>query len=236
MNNAPLVGYVGEGQPIPVRRFTTEAPTLKPHKLAAIIAFTRETARATGFEAICRQVLAENVGVGLDAALLSAAAETTASPAGLRAGATSVTPTAGGGESALSADVLKLAGAVTDVAGPNIVFVASPSEWIKITLRPRECPFPVLPSAALPTGTLMAVATNALAVAFDPVPEFEVASEGLLHMNDAPAQIGTETGVAAPSQSLFQTDSLGLRLILGASWALRAPAAVSVAVVEGVTW
>ena len=150
-----------------------------------------------------------------------------------------MTATAGGGEDAFAADVVNLAAAVTGVAGPNIVFVASPSEWIKIALRPREFAFPVLPSAALPTGTVMAVAVNALAVAFDPVPEFEVASEGLLHMDTEPTHIsvaGDPNTVAAPTQSLYQTDALGLRLILGTSWALRAPAASSVAVVEDVTW
>jgi len=40
--------------------------------------------------------------------------------------------------------------------------------------------------------------------------------------------------LAAPTRSLFQTDSAGLRVIAPASWGLRAPGAV--AWMSGVTW
>ncbi len=59
-------------------------------------------------------------------------------------------------------------------------------------------------------------------------------------MSDTPSDIGTGTApdavVAAPTQSFFQTDAIGLRLIIGASWTLRAPAATAVAVITGATW
>ena len=237
VSSAANVGFVGEGQPISVRRFTIDAPTLRPRKIASLVAFTSETARAIGFEQICRAVLGESVGLALDAALFGADAETDTAPAGLRAGAASLAPAAGGGEDALSADVVNLAGAVAGVGGANVSFVAGTDEFIKLSLR--DSPFPLYVSAAMPNGTMMAIAPRALAVALDPIAEFEVSREGVLHMDDAPSQIGTEgspDAVAAPTQSLFQTDTVALRLILGASWALRAPAASSVAMIEGVTW
>lgn len=86
---------------------------------------------------------------------------------------------------------------------------------------------------------MVAVATNALAFAADPIPEFETSAEAVLHMDDAPEQIsaeGSPNTVAAAAQSLFQTDCVALSMVLGTSWALRAPASSSVAVVESVTW
>jgi hypothetical protein len=45
--------------------------------------------------------------------------------------------------------------------------------------------------------------------------------------------VGSPPTVAAPTRSAFQTDTILIRLIMPAAWALRAPA---VAWVQGVTW
>ena len=225
INSASAAAFVAEGAPIPVQELAINGPTLKPHKLSAIVVFTRETAAATGFEAIARQSLRESVGLSLDAAMLSTAAATDERPAGILNGAASVTATAGGGDNAMIADLAALAEAVAPLAGEAIAFIASPGQAAKVRLRARApLPYPVWASAALAPGTVMAVATNALAFAADPIPDFDPSTEGVLHMeNTAPAHIGTEAGVAAPTQSLFQTDCVRLRMILGTSWALRAP-------------
>lgn len=241
VNSTAAAAFVAESAPIPVVDGVIGAAELKPHKLASIVVFTSETARSTAIESIMRTSLAEAAGLGLDAALLGTAAATAEAPAGLRNGATSVTPAAGGGDEAMVLDLAALAEAVAPIGGTRLAFVAAPGEAVKITLRARApLAFPVLASAALPAGTVMAVAVNALVAAVDPVPEFDPASGATLHMEDTTPEpistAGTPNTVAAPVRSLFQTDSVGLRMLLGVAWALRAPAADAVAVVGPVTW
>jgi hypothetical protein len=127
-----------------------------------------------------------------------------------------------------------LASAVADLAGSAIVFVASPALALKLALRRGEMPYRVLTSAALPAGTIMAVAVNALATAVDPVPEIDASRDALVHMETNPQHISTAGEVAGPARSFFQTDTVGIRLLVGASWMTRAPGAV--AVVNSVTW
>jgi hypothetical protein len=56
-------------------------------------------------------------------------------------------------------------------------------------------------------------------------PRFDVSDQATLHMEDTtPLAIGTAGApntVAAPVQSMFQTDTLALRMILPMSWAMR---------------
>jgi len=53
-------------------------------------------------------------------------------------------------------------------------------------------------------------------------------------MDTVPAAIANGGGVAAPARSLFQTNSVGLRMITPVSWSLRAAGAV--AWMAGVNW
>ena len=73
--------------------------------------------------------------------------------------------------------------------------------------------------------------------ATDDSPRFEVSDTATLHMEDTtPLNIGTAGSpatVAAPSQSMFQTDCLALRMILPMDWLMRRAA---LAWVAAVTW
>ena len=234
--SATAAKFVAEGQPIPATAFGIGAPLLEPRKIGGIVIVTRETARSSAISQVVRQVLTESIALGLDAALLGDAAASATSPAGLRNGATNIPAAAGGGETAMVDDLVALAEAVSGVGGADPLFVTSPTEFVKLRARLRPMPFEIVPSAALPTGTLMALAPSAIATAVDELPEFETTTEGIVHEDDAPAHIGTESGVAAPSRSLFQTDCIGLRVLLSAAWALRAPASDAVATIESTTW
>ncbi len=127
------------------------------------------------------------------------------------------------------------------MAGGNIVFIAAPDQALRLSLRRAEMPFRLLSSAALTAGTVMAVAVNALATAVDHQPEIDASKDALVHMETNPAHIGTPDDadadtaaqIAAPSRSFYHTDCVALRLILGASWQVRAAGAV--AVVSGAT-
>jgi hypothetical protein len=69
-------------------------------------------------------------------------------------------------------------------------------------------------------------------------PRFEISDQATLHMEDTtPLDIGTAGSpatVAAPVKSMWQTDSLALRLILPTNWTIRRAGVV--AWVAGVTW
>ena len=136
-------------------------------------------------------------------------------------------------------DLGALAQAVSAVGGTQIAFVAAPGEAVKILLQAGpNFRFPVLASNGLASGIVMAVATNAIAVAVDPVPRIEASRDTLTQLEDAaPVAIGTAGSpnvVAAPVRSMWQTDSVSLRVIMRVAWGLRSAGAVSW--VSGVSW
>jgi hypothetical protein len=238
-SSAAGAAFVKEGEPIPVYQSTIAGVTLTPKKLGSISTFSGEMAKHSDIERIVREILTANVAQALDAQVFGTGAATDAAPAGLRNGVAGLTPATGGTADAMRRDVGALAGAVAAVAGSQIVFVASPDVAAKLLLTANPAlPYPVLTSGALATGTLMAVAANAIAVAVDPVPSIDASTEGVLHYEDGtPLQIGTAGSpntIAAPSRSLYQTDVIGLRVFLNVSWGLRASGAV--AWVTSVTW
>jgi hypothetical protein len=69
-------------------------------------------------------------------------------------------------------------------------------------------------------------------------PEFLVSEEATLHIEDtAPTHIstpGSPAVVAAPVESMYQTNQLALRLILPTTWAMRRTGMVQY--IAGVTW
>ncbi len=237
--SAANASFVAESAPIPVRAISAAGPTLTPKKIAAITAFTGEVARHTALEPIIRATLVESMAAGLDAAMFSTAAATAAAPAGLRNGVAATAATAGGGDAAMIRDLGNLAAAVAPVAGSQIVFVASAGEATKIMLRSNPAfPFTILASSGLPAGVVMAIAPAALVSVIAPLPELEASRDATLHMEDtSPLNIstaGSPNTVAAPVRSAFQTDTIMLRVVLQATWALRSTSAV--AWTSGVSW
>jgi hypothetical protein len=188
---------------------------------------------------LVKLALSEQLATELDRPLLDTNPATAARPAGLRNNIDGLAPTAGGGETGLSTDLAALVAAIAPVAGSQIVFVASPDVYAKLALRPASpLAFPVFASGGLDAKTIMAVAVNSLAVGFGDQPSFLISRDTTLHTEDAaPTDIstpGAPATIAAPVVSMFQTDSIALRLILNISWVLRAPDSVSWA--SPVTW
>jgi hypothetical protein len=235
--------FVAEGEPIRVQNLSvTGGPTLSPCKLAVITVFTNTLAQraVADMETIVRQMLGEASALVLDSAIFSAtAASAGVRPAGLLAGLSSLTPTANGGQQALSEDIAGLIAALTTGTGRNVVIVAAPPQAaaLKVWAGPKF-DYPILPSAALTTGTVIAVDADSFVSGFGPEPDFSTSDETVLHHEDTtPLAIGTAgapTTVAAPSRNLFQTDCTAVKMVLRTSWGLRA--AGSVAFIDGVTW
>jgi hypothetical protein len=95
--------------------------------------------------------------------------------------------------------------------------------------------FTVLPTNAIAVGTVIAIEAGSFVSGFSAVPEFDVSKETAIHQEDTtPADIVSSGGAAAvPVKSLFQVDSIALRMILRCSWGMRAP---HVSFLTGATW
>ena len=226
--SAGQAAFVGQGAPIPIVEYqTTAGIKLEPHKLALGCTLTYEMMSTPSAEDAVRAALTESAAQGLDAVLFSASAATADQPVGLLNGITA-TPasTQTIASEAMAADLATLAGAVARVAANSIALVAAPEQAVSINLRLPQLPYDVLAAKALAKGTVIAIATNALVSAFENVPRIEASREIAQAADTAP---GTQ-----PTTSVFQTDNIALRLILPASWGLRASGAL--AYMTGVAW
>jgi Phage capsid family len=241
--SASNTSFVQQGAPIPVRQMTGGLPTLlQPHKFATIVPFTSEiVAYSTpSIEALVRAALIESVGLALDVAMFGAAAGSDIVVAGLRnniaAGTESANPDL---YEAMLEDVGTVTTAVAAVSGNNpIAVVAAPARAIRMKLRfmsAADPGFAIFGSNGVAADEVIAIAVNGIVSACDAVVRFSTSNQGTLVMDDAPAQIG-DGGVMAGggARSLFQTDSIALRMIYECSWARRADAAV--AWLEDCTW
>lgn len=242
--------FVGEGAPIPVRQAGFTSVTLTPKKMAVITTMTREiTERSTpAIEQLLRNAIQEDTAVAIDSVLLDASAATTVRPAGLRNGAATAAGTAGGGFAAVVADVKAMVGALIASTNGNIrapTWLMNPVQALGASLtqnaggdfifqgeinQGRFQGYPLIQSTTVPAGTVILIDAADFFSATGDDPRFDVSDQAVLHMEDtAPAQIATAgtvgtpppNVVAAPVRSMFQTDSLALRMILPMNWALR---------------
>ena len=233
MLRPPVAGFVAEGQPIPVSAGLTSGSILEPKKVAVITTLTREMTQGTpvNVEAVIGAALREAAAVALDAAMFSNdAGVPDERPPGLLNGVAAITAsTATPASEAMAEDLATLAGAILRVGGP-LIFIAAPEQAVAIGLRAPGFQFPVLPSAALPAGTVIAIAGNGLAAAIESVPDIRASIEATFHEETTPAVLMT----APPVRNLFQTDALALRMVLPCDWALRSSGAI--AFVQGASW
>lgn len=248
--------FVAEGSPIPVRQAAFTSVTLSPKKMGVISTFTREIAEHSTpqIETLIRQIMQEDTAISVDSILLDATAASTTRPAGLRNGVTVTTATSGGGFDALVGDIKNLVGvlaAANALRAP--VWIMNPVQALAISLTQNaggDFPFkmeisqgqlqgyPVITSTTVTAGMVILVDAADFFSATGDEPRFDVSDQAVLHMEDtSPAQIGT-TGtpsvVAAPVRSMFQTDSIAIRMILPLNWAMRRDGVI--AWTQSVTW
>jgi hypothetical protein len=233
---------------------------LTPKKMAVITTWTKEMDEASipAIEGLLRSAIQEDTAVSLDSVLLDAGAATVVRPAGILNGVAGLTPTAGGGFAALVGDVKQLAGALmTSTQGHirSMAWLMNPQQVMSagLTVAPNSGGFPfkdeiargtlmgypIIDSGTVPMGTVIAVDAADFVSVGGEAPRFEISDQATLHMEDTtplPIATGAQgSGVlATPARSLWQTDSLALRLILPINWTLRRAGTVSW--VAGVTW
>jgi hypothetical protein len=225
-------GFVADGDPIPVRQFPDSSQTLLPHKLASIAVLTREMIDSSNAEAIVGDTLIRSAGLALDAVLFGNTAATAAAPAGIRNGINALA--ASGNADAFGAffeDMSTLLNAVGAVGGNGPFFIVSSIGRLASasgrygSLKAEGTDAMIIPVASAAVGAdVVVIAPQALAAAISPTPEMESANTGALLMDSVPTGALGSTG---PERSLFQTDSIALKMRWPASWVLRNPAGVA---------
>lgn len=250
--------FVAEGSPIPVRQAAVTSTTFTPKKMGVISAFTREIAEHStpAIENLIRQWMQEDTSVSLDAVLLDTTAASSTRPAGIRNGVSGLTATAGGGIAALTGDVKQLTGALLTATNNNLrnpVWLMNPQQQLNIALTANaggEYPFqaeigqnrfmnyPVIVSGNITAGVVILLDAADFAVIEAGPPRFDVSDQAVLHFEDTtPLAIGTAGSpntVAAPVRSLWQTDSMAIRMILDVNWGFVRAGAL--AWTSAVTW
>ncbi|THK37624.1 phage major capsid protein [Ensifer sp. MPMI2T] len=248
--------WVGEGEPIPVRRLGFTSVTLTPKKLGVISTFTRELAAHStpAIEGVIREAMAEDTAATVDATLIDANPATTIRPAGLLNGVAALPASAEADALAMIADLKALVTAITsNRGGRNIAILINPSQAISIAFQQtttgefmfgstdeagRRLGVRFIVSPTVPLDTVIAVDAADFSSATGDMPEYDVSDQATIHEEDTtPLPIGTPgtpATVAAPVRSLWQTASIGVRMLLDMNWAMRRSGMV--AWIENVTW
>lgn len=250
--------FVGEGMAIPVRQGAFTSQTFIPKKMAVITTWTREMGDHSipAIEGVLRQAIQEDTAISLDSVLLDANPATTIRPAGILNGVSALTATAGGGIAAVVGDIKQLVGALVTATYGNVrspVWLMNPAELLSLSLvsAPNTGVFPwkdeigrgtlnnipIVDSATVPVKTVILTDAADFVVMQGDNMRFELSDQATLHMEDtAPADLvsGSPGTVASPQRSLFQTDSLALRMIFPVNWSFRRTGMVSWT--QAVTW
>jgi HK97 family phage prohead protease/HK97 family phage major capsid protein len=249
--------FVGEGMPIPVRQGAFTSQTLTPKKMAVISTWTREMGdhSVPAIEGLIRQAIQDDTSVAIDSVLIDANAATVIRPAGLLNGVGATPPTAGGGIAGLVGDITALIGSISTATYGNVrnlAWLANQTDMLRASLLTAAntgiFPFkaeiaagtlngiPIIDSATVPTKTLILVDAADFVVVGGEAPRMEMSDQATLHMEDTTPLdlVASPSTVAAPQRSLFQTDSLALRMVMPLNWTQRR--AGTVAWTQNVTW
>jgi hypothetical protein len=219
-------GFVAEGQPIPVRQFATQAALINPYKTASICVLTREMVESSNAEALISDALVKSAGMAIDATFFGSTAATAAAPAGIRNGIAALTPSASTDAfEAFFDDISSVLNSVGPVGGRGPFYIIG-NVGRYGTMRQRfvfEDPnLIVLPTSAV-GADLVAIASKAVAAAISIDPDIETVNAAALVMDTAPGPAGT----MGPERSVWQTDSVAVKVRWPVSWVLRDPRGVA---------
>jgi HK97 family phage major capsid protein len=250
--------FVAEGAPIPVRQGAFTSQSFTPKKMAVISTFTREISEHStpAIEGLIRDAMQEDTTVALDTVLLDTTAASSVRPAGIRNGVSGLTATTGGGFDAVVGDLKAFVAALITASNGNLrqpVWIMNEIQALALATTQNnggDFPFaaeinnnrfqgyPVIMSSTVTAGMVILVDAADFVAIEGGAPRFDVSDQATIHMEDttplAIGTAGTPTVVAAPVRSMFQTDSVALRMIMDINWGLRRAGVVAWA--TGVTW
>ncbi len=226
--------FFAEGTPMRVGRITTTSGNMSPRKMGVIIPFSREAAKRStpNLEALVRRrILADSAAI-LDSNLLDATAEDSVRPGGLLYGISAAASGYGGADHlAVKADFSALlAPFIAAKAAGGITIIMNPAQGLSISMMDGpannanwfvnvENRVTIIESENATAGRLIAVRTEDLATALG-APEFEVSTQATIHMEDTTPLAISASGATdvTPIRSFFQTDSMGVRMVLDTNW------------------
>ena len=249
--------WVGEGAPKPVKQAAFTTVTLLPTKLAVISLFTEEIAEHStpAIEQIIRDAMRDDTSAAIDGFLIDNVAGSATRPPGLLNGLTTLTPSAAANATdKMIADLKALIGAIVAAnGGRSIVLLMNPAQALGINFATtsagllfsgtdeagRRFGVDILVSNTVPAGTVIAVDAADFASATGDVPRYSISDQATVHQEDT-SPLALATGpqgtavVATPMRSLWQTDTIGVRMTWPIHWRMRR--AGMVAFMSGVTW
>jgi hypothetical protein len=236
--------WTGEGLPLNVVRSPVATTAVGPvKKFGFITTATRELLDASpeNVAQILGRLLGEAAAKTLDAAVFSTTAADATRPAGLLAGVSAQTGVTGATTAdSAAADLAAFAQAMSDayINPANMIIITSPASRVNLDVAmgyPTE-PLTILASPAVPRGTAIAIAPEAVAVGYEGEPEIIITEHPPMHMDDAVAQELVTSGgvVASPQMSPFQKYMVAIRLMVRATWQQVQPGAVQYA--TGTKW
>jgi hypothetical protein len=220
-NNA---GFVQEGSPIPVRQLASTAAMLNVFKVASISVMSREMMESSNAEALISDALTRSCALAIDAVFFSSnAAVSNTSPAGILNGIS--TTTASNNTDlfeAFSEDASNLINAVSAVGGNGpFILVTNPGRAVTIATHyisfRDETQFQLVGSSAV-GNTMITIAPQAIAAAVDVNPEIETVNAATLVMDTVP---GTMDSTGSAHRSVWQTDSIAIKVRWPVSWVVR---------------
>lgn len=231
--------FFAEGSPIRVGRVTVSAPTFTARKMGVIIPFTREAARRSTpqLETVVRRAIVDDTAATLDPLILDATAGDTIRPAGILNGVSATASGYGGGDHTAVKEDFKalLAPFIAANAVDNITVVMNPAQGLAISMMDGPdnntswfagiaSRVNIVESTHATSGRLIALRNTDFATALGDMPEFEMSNQATIHMEDTtPLEIVESASpdvVAAPVRSFWQTDSMGIRMIMDVSWVM----------------
>jgi HK97 family phage prohead protease len=245
-------GFVLEGDPIPVGRMTLDSITLTPTKFGIIVPMTKEVMRYTNptLESVVRSELLARTAITLDGLLIDSTASSATRPAGLLNGVSAGTAYAGSDYTAFLEDMKTLLTPFdTANAGRKLAVLMNPKQLRNVRMMPGPnssgfgwadqfmADFKLIASTVVTAGTIIAVDTADFVTSTGDTPEFEVSDQATIHMDSSPSPIsatGTPNTVAAPIRSMFQTNSVALKMTMDVNWAMRRTGMVQY--ISGVSW
>lgn len=230
--------FFTEGGAIRVGKVTTTSTTMTSRKVGVILAFSREAAKRStpDIEALFRRrILADTASV-IDSALLDNVAQDSTRPGGLlydQVATAAIAATAsgyGGGDHVAVMEDFKalLAPFIAANASDGITVIMNPAQGLSLDFMVgpdgalgdwfsrARARFSFVESTHATAARLIAVRAQDFASAVGGV-EFEESKQASLHMEDTSpnADIG---GSLTPVRSLYQTDSMGIRMVMDINW------------------
>jgi hypothetical protein len=233
--------FVGEGQPIPCRELDFDSAPLLAHKAAVISTLSGEVARYStpAAEGVIGQALSDDLGIGIDTALLDANPASAIRPAGLLNGLAALTAsTATSPADAAASDIAALARAIVPGA-VSLALIAASAQAASLALLYGNSALDIISTDALPPGTVLAIDASDFAAVVEPGGSIDVSDGATVVAKTDPLPVSTGTSGAAaitdaPHTSLWQHDLLGVRVVESVGWQMRR--AGRVAFVQNVAW